>query len=142
MTKQCFVSPLGPRPVAKVSHAVRVGDLIFTAGQGPRDPASGKVIRGDMRAHTRRTMENLKAILETASSSWDDVVQVTVWLANIAKDFDAFNAMYNSYLTRDYPARAVIQAGKLNWGMKVEIQVVAIARALRPAVPRGRTVRR
>ena len=138
MTKRCFVSPLGPRPVAKVSHAVRVGNLIFTAGQGPRDPASGKVIRGDIRAHTRRTMENLKAILETAGSSWDGVVQVTVWLANIAKDFDAFNEVYNGYLTRDYPARAVIQAGKLNWGMKVEIQVVAIAGARKPAGSRRR----
>ncbi len=142
MTKQCFVSPLGPRPVAKVSHAVRVGDLIFTAGQGPRDPASGKVIRGDIRAHTRRTMENLKAILETAGSSWDDVVQATVWLADVAKDFDDFNEVYNSYLTRDYPARAVIQAGKLNWGMQVEIQVVAIARASRPAATRTRTARK
>jgi 2-iminobutanoate/2-iminopropanoate deaminase len=128
--------------VAKVSHAVRVGDLIFTAGQGPRDPASGKVIRGDIRAHTRRTMENLKAILETAGSSWAEVVQATVWLADIANDFDGFNEVYNSYLARDYPARAVIQAGKLNWGMKVEIQVVAAAGAGKRGPAGGRRARR
>ncbi len=135
MKKRCLIARGAAQPVARISHAVRVGDLIFTAGQGPRDPKTGQVIPGDIRAHTRQTMENLKAVLETAGSSWDHVVSATVWLADITADFATFNDVYNEYVRRDYPARAVVQAGKLNFGMKVEIQTVALAK---PRSPRRR----
>lgn len=136
MKKRCLVARKAAQPVARISHAVRVGELIFTAGQGPRDPKTGQVIPGDIRAHTRQTMENLKAILEAAGSSWDHAVSTTVWLADIIGDFAAFNDVWNEYVRRDYPARAVVQAGKLNFGMKIEIQMVAVAK---PRPPRRRT---
>jgi 2-iminobutanoate/2-iminopropanoate deaminase len=132
MKKRCLVARKAAQPVARISHAVRVGDLIFTAGQGPRDPKTGQVIPGDIRAHARQTMENLKAILEAAGSSWDQAVSATVWLSDIAGDFAAFNEVWNEYVHRDYPARAVVQAGKLNFGMKIEIQMVAVAKPRSP----------
>jgi 2-iminobutanoate/2-iminopropanoate deaminase len=129
MMKRCLIARKAARPFTRISHAVRVGNLVFTAGQGPRDPKTGRVIPGDIRIHARQTMENLSAILEVAGSSWDHVVSATVWLSNIIRDFAAFNEVWNEYVHRDYPARAVVQAGKLNAGMKIEIQLVALARS-------------
>ena len=113
-----------PRPIGPYSQAIVEGDFIFLAGQGPTNPATGKVEYGDVGSETRRTFENMKAILEAAGSSLDKVVKCNVYLRDI-KDFAAMNEVYKTYFKAPYPARTTIQAGALPGGIAVEIECVA-----------------
>lgn len=113
-----------PKPVGPYSQAIVSGDLIFVSGQGPLDPATGKYTPADVRAETRRTLENVKAILEAAGSSLDKVVKCNVYLRDI-KDFAAMNEVYATFFSGPAPARTTIQAGALPLGISVEIECIA-----------------
>lgn len=113
-----------PRPIGPYSQAIIEGDLLFLAGQGPLDPATGEEDRGDIGAQTRRTLDNIRGILEAAGSSMDKVIRCNVYLADIG-DFAAMNEVYARAFTAPYPARTTIQAGALPGGIAVEIECVA-----------------
>jgi len=113
-----------PKPIGPYSQGIIDGDFIFLAGQGPTNPATGKVEMGDVTSETKRTFENMKAILEAAGSSLDKVVKCNVYLRDI-KDFAAMNEVYKSYFKAPYPARTTIQAGALPGGIAVEIECIA-----------------
>ena len=113
-----------PKPIGPYSQGIIEGDFIFLAGQGPTNPATGKVEMGDVTSETKRTFENMKAILEAAGSSLDKVVKCNVYLRDI-KDFAAMNEVYKTYFKPPYPARTTIQAGALPGGIAVEIECVA-----------------
>jgi 2-iminobutanoate/2-iminopropanoate deaminase len=113
-----------PKPIGPYSQAIVEGDFIFLAGQGPTNPATGKVEYGDVASETKRTFENMKAILEAAGSSLDKVVKCNVYLRDI-KDFAAMNEVYKTYFKAPYPARTTIQAAALPGGIAVEIECVA-----------------
>ena len=113
-----------PKPIGPYSQAIVEGDFIFLAGQGPTTPATGKVEYGDVGSETKRTFENVKAILEAAGSSLEKVVKCNVYLRDI-KDFAAMNEVYKTYFKAPYPARTTIQAGALPGGIAVEIECVA-----------------
>jgi 2-iminobutanoate/2-iminopropanoate deaminase len=113
-----------PRPIGPYSQAIVEGDLLFLAGQGPIDPATGETNLGDIASQTRRTLENVKAILEAAGSSLDKVVRCNVYLKDIG-DFAAMNEVYAQAFIAPYPARTTIQAGALPGGIAVEIECVA-----------------
>jgi 2-iminobutanoate/2-iminopropanoate deaminase len=113
-----------PKPIGPYSQAIVEGDFIFLAGQGPTNPATGKVEYGDVASETKRTFENMKAILEAAGSSLDKVVKCNVYLRDI-KDFAAMNEVYKTYFKPPFPARTTIQAGALPGGIAVEIECVA-----------------
>ena len=113
-----------PKPIGPYSQAIVEGGFIFLAGQGPTNPATGKVEYGDVTSETKRTFENMKAILEAAGSSLDKVVKCNVYLRDI-KDFAAMNEVYKTYFKAPYPARTTIQAGALPGGIAVEIECVA-----------------
>jgi 2-iminobutanoate/2-iminopropanoate deaminase len=113
-----------PKPIGPYSQAIVEGDFIFLAGQGPTNPATGKVEYGDVTSETKRTFENMKAILEAAGSSLDKVVKCNVYLRDI-KDFAAMNEVYKTYFKPPYPARTTIQAGALPGGIAVEIECIA-----------------
>ncbi len=113
-----------PKPVGPYSQAVVEGDFIFCAGQGPGNPITGQLDLGDVASQTRRTLDNLKAVLEAAGSSFDKIVKCNVYLGDI-KDFQAMNAVYSTYFTAPYPARTTIQAGALPGGIAVEIECIA-----------------
>ena len=113
-----------PKPVGPYSQAIIEGDLIFLAGQGPGNPETGKLELGDVRQETRRTLDNLKAVLEAAGSSLDKVVKCNVYLRDI-NDFAAMNEVYATYFSAPPPARTTIQAGALPGGIAVEIECVA-----------------
>lgn len=122
MKKQVIKVPMWTSPL--VSHAVRVGDLVFTAGQVAIDPATGQPVPGDIRAQTKRVIENLKLVLEAAGTSLDNAVKASVYLRNW-EDFDAFNEVYHAYFPTDPPGRTTTQAGRLGGQYLVEIELVA-----------------
>ncbi len=110
--------------VGPYSHAVRVGDLMFCAGQIPIDPATGNLISGDIKVQTERVLQNIKAILDDQKLTFASVVKSTVFLANLA-DFAGMNEIYAKYFTGDFPARSTVQVAALPKGANVEIEVVA-----------------
>jgi 2-iminobutanoate/2-iminopropanoate deaminase len=113
-----------PKPVGPYAQAVVDGDYVFVAGQGPGNPETGQLEKGDPGHETRRVFENIKAILEAAGSSLDKVVKCNVYLRDI-NDFSAMNEVYATYFNPPYPARTTIQAGALPSGIGVEIECIA-----------------
>ena len=103
---------------------MRIGDLLFCAGQIPLDPASGNLVSGDIKAQAERVLENVKAILEDQKLTFANVVKSTVFLTNLA-DFAGMNEVYAKYFTADFPARSTIQVAALPKGATVEIEVIA-----------------
>jgi 2-iminobutanoate/2-iminopropanoate deaminase len=110
--------------VGPFSAAVRAGDLLFLSGQVALDPATGKLIAGDIGAQTEQIFANISAVLEAAEKSFDDVMKTTVYLVDM-QDFAAINMVYARYFQTPYPARTTIQAAGLPLGAAVEIEVVA-----------------
>ncbi len=125
MAKKIIVKPAKAAPaVGPYNHAVRVGDLLFCAGQIPIDPATGNLVSGDIRAQTDRVLQNVKAILDDQGLTFANVVKSTVFLTNLG-DFAGMNEVYARHFTADFPARSTIQVAALPKGAMVEIEVVA-----------------
>ena len=123
-TKTIIKPATSPAAVGPYNHAVRIGDLLFSAGQIPLDPASGNLVAGDIKAQTERVLQNIQAILDDQQLTFANVVKTTVFLTNLA-DFAAMNEVYAKYFTSDYPARSTIQVAALPKGANVEIEFVA-----------------
>ena len=123
-TKQVIKPAKSAPAVGPYNHAVRIGDLLFCAGQIPIDPATGNLVPGDIKAQTERVLENIKAILDDQRLSFANVVKSTVFLTNLA-DFAAMNEVYAKYFSADFPARSTIQVAALPKGANVEIEVIA-----------------
>jgi 2-iminobutanoate/2-iminopropanoate deaminase len=122
--RNAVVTEQAPKPMGPYSQAIVEGDFIFVAGQGPTNPQTGKRELGDVRSETQRTFENLRAILQAAGASLDDVVKCNVYLRDI-NDFAAMNEVYQTFFTAPFPARTTIQAGALPGGIAVEIECIA-----------------
>jgi 2-iminobutanoate/2-iminopropanoate deaminase len=123
-TKTIIKPAKSPTAVGPYNHAVRVGDLLFCAGQIPIDPATGHLIEGDIRGETDRVLQNVRAILEDQGLTFANVVKSTVFLSDLA-NFAGMNEIYAKYFTSDFPARSTIQVAGLPKGAKVEIEVIA-----------------
>jgi len=124
--KDVIVSDELPAPKGPYSPAIRAGGFVFVSGQGPIDPATGEVVRRDVRQQTRLVLENVRAILGAAGSSLDKVVKTNVYLSDIA-NFADMNEVYATFFTAEPPARTTIQAAALPLGIDVEIDVIALA---------------
>jgi 2-iminobutanoate/2-iminopropanoate deaminase len=125
MASKQIVKPAKSAPAAgPYNHGVRVGDLLFCAGQIPLDPATGNLVVGDIKAQTERVLENVKSILDDQELTFANVVKSTVFLTNLA-DFAGMNETYAKYFTADFPARSTIQVAALPRGASVEIEVIA-----------------
>jgi 2-iminobutanoate/2-iminopropanoate deaminase len=122
--RKAVVTEKGPKPLGPYSQAIIEGDLIYLAGQGCTNPLTGKLELGDVRSETKRTFENISAILQAAGSSLDDVMKCNVYLRDI-NDFAAMNAVYETFFSAPFPARTTIQAGALPGGIAVEIECIA-----------------
>ena len=125
MTKT-IIKPTGAAPaLGPYNHGVRVGDLLFCAGQIPLDPEHpGGPLPIDIQAQTRRVLENVKLILDDQKLSFANVVKTTVFMTNL-NDFAAMNEVYGRYFTDNFPARSTVQVAALPRGASVEIEVVA-----------------
>jgi 2-iminobutanoate/2-iminopropanoate deaminase len=114
-----------PHAIGPYSQGIVSGNMLYTAGQIPLDPATGELVGGDIAAQTKRVLDNLKAILEAAGSSLDRVVKTTVYLSDMS-EFTAMNEVYTTYFSTHKPARSTVQAARLPRDVKVEIDAIAV----------------
>ena len=121
-----IVSSRAPRPLGPYPHARRLGNLLFLSGIGPRHRETEQIPEG-IEAQTRACIENVKAILEDAGSSLEKVVDVTVFLTNIDRDFAAFNRVYAEYfeMLQSRPTRTTVGVVALPVPISVELKVIA-----------------
>ena len=113
-----------PAAIGPYSQAIRVGNLIYTSGQIPINPATGAFVEGGIKEQTRQSLTNVKAILEEAGTSMANVVKTTVFMADM-NDFADMNAVYAEFFTEPFPARSAVAVKTLPKGALVEIEVVA-----------------
>ncbi len=125
MGKEVIATAAAPAAIGPYSQAIKANGFLFTAGQIPLDPATGKIVDGDITAQTERVMQNLAAVLAEAGTSFEQVVKTTCFLANL-DDFAAFNTVYAKYFTAQPPARSTVQAARLPAGAQVEVECVAL----------------
>ncbi|MBO7368145.1 MAG: RidA family protein [Paludibacteraceae bacterium] len=113
-----------PAAIGPYSQAIKVGNLIYTSGQIPIDPATGTLVAGGIKEQTRQSLLNVQAILKEAGISMSSVVKTTVFMADMS-DFADMNAVYAEFFTESYPARSAVALKALPKGALVEIEVVA-----------------
>ncbi|HEV2320812.1 MAG TPA: RidA family protein [Gammaproteobacteria bacterium] len=129
-------SSKAPEPVGLYPHARRVGDLLFLSGVGPRKRGSkdipgvtlgpdGGILAYDIEAQCRSVFENVRHILEDAGSSWDKLVDVTVFLTDMQKDFQTYNRLYAEYFKDNQPCRTTVQVTALPTPIAIELKCIA-----------------
>jgi 2-iminobutanoate/2-iminopropanoate deaminase len=124
MAREVIFTEKAPRPVGPYSQAIKAGGWIFVAGQVAIDPATGKLVGGDVKAQTRRVLENIREILSAAGASLKDVVKVNVYLAR-PEDFAAMNEVYREFFPEEPPARTTVAVKMVAEGLLVEIDAIA-----------------
>ena len=122
--KKVISTTKAPSAIGPYSQAIQVGNLLYTSGQIPIDPATGVFVEGGIKEQIRQSLLNVKAILEEAGLTMGDVVKTTVFMADMA-DFADMNAVYAEFFTEPYPARSAVAVKTLPKGALVEIEVVA-----------------
>jgi 2-aminomuconate deaminase len=136
---ESFESARAPEPVGAFPHARRVGDLLFLSGIGPRVRGSkeipgvtldsgGSVVGYDIETQCRAVFENVRLVLEDAGATWNDIVDVTVFLTNMKKDFPIYNRIYPEYFAgpgKPNPTRTTIEVGALPTPIAIELKVIA-----------------
>ncbi len=136
MTSSKFETDKAPAPVGAYPHARRVGDLLFLSGVGPRRPGTdeipgnkyddnGNVSQYDIAAQCRSVFDNVRIILENAGADWDDLVDVTVFLTDMQRDFATFNALYAEYFASNQPCRTTMEISALPTPIAVELKCIA-----------------
>ena len=124
MSDSTVVSDRAPRPVGPYPHARRFGDLLFLSGVGSRRRECDEIPEG-IEAQTRSAIENVKAILEDAGSSLESVIDVTVFLTDLARDFAGFNRVYGEYFGKIAPTRTTVGVVALPTAISIELKVIA-----------------
>ena len=125
MPKRVVETNLAPAPIGPYSQGIVVGNTIYTAGQIPLDPATAKLVEGDIKVQTARVMANLEAILHEGGFTMADVVKTTIFLADMG-DFTGMNEIYQAAFKAPFPVRSTVQAARLPAGALLEIDVVAV----------------
>ncbi len=123
--RQVIFTEKAPKAIGPYSVAIRVGNLLFTAGQTGLNPATMELVPGGIQAETRQVLTNIKNVLESAGSSLEQVVKTTVFLRDMA-DFTQMNTVYAEFFPRDHPARTTVQVAALPRGGAVEIEAIAV----------------
>lgn len=126
MMKEVITTPKAPAAIGPYSQGIRAQGFLFLSGQVALDPASGKLVDGDIRAQTERVLKNLEAVLAAAGSSLQAVLKTTVFLADF-NDFTAMNEVYARFFPENPPARATVEVARLPRDSRVEIDLIALA---------------
>ncbi|PYQ04597.1 MAG: reactive intermediate/imine deaminase [Acidobacteria bacterium] len=124
MPKKHVATRHAPTPIGPYSQGVIAGGLLFVSGQIPIDPATDKLVEGDITVQTEQVLKNILAVLKEAKMGPENVVKASVFLADLA-DFPQMNEVYGKYLGKEPPARSTIQAAALPKGARIEIDVIA-----------------
>jgi 2-iminobutanoate/2-iminopropanoate deaminase len=122
--KDIVLTDRGPKPIGPYSQAIRANGFLYVSGQVALDPKTGELTGTDIQQQTRRTLENLKGILEAAGSNLHHVVKTTVFLKDM-NDFAAMNEVYAKFFTLAPPARSTVQVARLPKDALVEIELIA-----------------
>jgi 2-aminomuconate deaminase len=140
MSSDKISSDKAPKPVGLYPHARKVGNLLFLSGVGPRKPKSnandsevpglkldhnGNFIEFDFEAQVHSVFQNVKIILEESGSSWDKMIDVTVFLVNMKRDFHTFNKLYAQYFKDNQPCRTTVEVNSLPTPIAIELKVIA-----------------
>ncbi len=125
MEKRIISSENAPKAVGPYSHAVAVGNLLFTSGQIGIRPSTGAVAEGGVREQAMQVFENLRAVLAEAGADFTDVIKATVFLTDL-NDFAAVNEVYASYFDGGFPARSCVEVSRLPKDVDVEIEMIAL----------------
>jgi 2-aminomuconate deaminase len=131
-----FDSPRAPEPVGLYPHARRVGNLLFLSGVGPRERGTkvipgvelnnaGEIVSYDIETQCRSVFQNVRYIVEDAGSSWDQIVDVTVYLTNMKADFPTYNRIYAEYFSDNRPCRTTVEINALPTPIAIELKVIA-----------------
>ena len=124
--KESITTSSAPAAIGPYSQGISTGGLVITSGQLPIDPATGAFVPGGIAEQTRQSLTNVKAILEAAGLTMDNVAKTTVFLAHMS-DFAAMNAVYAEFFTEgNYPARSAVEVGALPKGALVEIETICL----------------
>ena len=126
-----------PKPVGAYPHARRVGNLLFLSGIGPRDPQTddipgltltkgGNYATFDFAAQCHSVFQNVKAVLEASGASWEDLVDVTVFLTDMKRDFKTYNEIYATYFTENQPCRTTLGIDSLPTSIAIELKCIAV----------------
>ncbi len=137
MNDAALDSERAPEPVGLYPHARRVGNLLFLSGVGPRERGTtkipgvglndaGEIVSYDIEAQCRSVFKNVRAIVEDAGSSWQNIVDVTVFLTNMKDDFATYNRVYAEYFAENRPCRTTVEVGSLPTPIAIELKVIAI----------------
>ena len=137
MSQDKFESLKAPEPVGAYPHARKVGNLLFLSGVGPRERGSkkipgveldeaGNILAYDIETQCHSVFRNIRYILEEAGSSWDKIVDVTVFLTNMKDDFQTYNRIYAKYFKDNQPCRTTIEINKLPTPIAIELKVIAV----------------
>ena len=117
-----------PAAIGPYSQAIQVGNLVYTSGQIPIDPATGMIVKGGIKEQTLQSLTNVKAILEEVGPTMSNVLKTTVFMADMG-DFADMNSVYAEFFTEPYPARSAVAVKTLPKGALVEIEVIAEVKA-------------
>ena len=137
MSENIINSSKAPEPVGLYPHARRVGNLLFLSGVGPRTRGTkaipgvelddaGEIVAYDIETQCRSVFQNVRYILEDAGSSWEKIVDVTVFLTNMKADFQAYNKIYAEYFKDNLPCRTTVEINKLPTPIAIELKVIAV----------------
>lgn len=125
MEKKIITSANAPAPIGPYSHANLVGNTLYVSGQVAKDAKTGEMVTGEIKAETKKVMENVEAILKEAGMDFSNVVKTTIFCVDLG-NFASINEVYGSFFTGNYPARETVQVSKLPLNVNVEISVVAV----------------
>ena len=137
MSNDSIFSDQAPEPVGPYPHARRAGNLLFLSGVGPRKKGlkeipgvmldeKGEIINYDMEAQCHSVFQNVRAILEASGAKWEDLIDVTVFLTNMKKDFSTFNRIYGEYFTSNKPCRTTVEVNALPTPIAIELKCIAV----------------
>ncbi|MCR9252510.1 MAG: Rid family hydrolase [bacterium] len=132
-----FNADKAPDPVGLYPHARQVGELLFLSGVGPREKGSkkipgveldddGNIVSYDIEAQCHSVFNNVRAILEASDASWDDLVDVTVFLTNMKDDFATYNRIYAEYFASNQPCRTTVEVNSLPTPIAIELKCIAV----------------